>query len=93
MTGHSASARTKWSARLDTEIPALYEAGKLTVVEIANLLNVKPRTVRARLSAKPYEHRIRDAKILHGRGWVLGAIADALNVSDETVRRYLRTES
>jgi predicted transcriptional regulator len=86
-----AAPRTIWSARLRAEIPALYEAGRLTTAEIAELLNVTPKTVRRYLpDVSTTDRRRHDVRVLDGRGYVRAAIADTLGLSDRSVSAYRR---
>lgn len=86
-----AAPRTIWSARLRAEIPALYEAGRLTTAEIAELLNVTPKTVRRYLpDVSTTDRRRHDVRVLDGRGYVRAAIADTLGMSDRSVSAYRR---
>lgn len=66
----------------EPEIPALYEAGKLTVEEIAAVHNVGVRTVVRYLQGTTRGDRLRhDICALRGRGIVALAIADKLGVA------------
>lgn len=63
----------------------------MTTAEIAELLNVTPKTVRRYLpNVGTRARRRHDVRILVGRGLVRAAVADTLGLSDRTVSRYLR---